>query len=46
MIDTSRWKKLVRLPATPEGDPDWDYMESYMKKIMDESENKVFLCQI
>ena len=26
------------LPATPDGQPDWDYMESYMKAVMEESE--------
>lgn len=26
------------LPATPDGQPDWDYMESYMKDVMEESE--------
>ena len=28
----------VSLPATSEGQPDWDYMESYMKAVMEESE--------
>ncbi|MBO7720465.1 restriction endonuclease subunit S [Candidatus Saccharibacteria bacterium] len=26
------------LPATSDGQPDWDYMESYMKAVMEESE--------
>lgn len=30
--------EVINLPATPEGKPDWDYMESYMKKIMEGSE--------
>ena len=30
-------KLVFALPATPEGEPDWDYMESYMKKVMQES---------
>ena len=29
---------IIKLPATPDGQPDWEYMESYMKKIMEESE--------
>ena len=28
----------VSLPATSEGQPDWEYMESYMKAVMEESE--------
>lgn len=32
---------LIKLPATPDGEPDWDYMESYMKKIMQESEQSI-----
>lgn len=40
------FETLVRLPATPEGKPDWDYMESYIKKIMEESENIVSNLQI
>lgn len=26
--------EVIKLPATPDGQPDWDYMESYMKAIM------------
>ena len=29
------------LPATPDGQPDWDYMESYMKAVMEESEKSL-----
>ena len=29
------------LPATSDGKPDWDYMESYMKAIMEESEKSL-----
>lgn len=25
--------EIVRLPSTPDGDPDWDYMESYMANL-------------
>lgn len=26
-------KEIITLPATPEGSPDWDYMESYMRHL-------------
>ena len=29
---------IVKLPATSDGQPDWNYMESYMKAVMKESE--------
>ncbi len=29
------------LPATSDGQPDWDYMESYMKVVMEESEKSL-----
>lgn len=29
---------LVMLPATPDGEPDWAYMESYMRDVMDREE--------
>lgn len=28
----------VMLPATPDGEPDWAYMESYMRNVMDREE--------
>lgn len=31
----------VHLPATLDGQPDWDYMESYMKAVMEESEKSI-----
>lgn len=31
----------VSLPATSDGQPDWDYMESYMKAVMEESEKSL-----
>ncbi len=31
----------VHLPATSDGQPDWDYMESYMKAVMKESEKSL-----
>ena len=32
---------VIPLPTTPNGEPDWEYMESYMKNIMQESEKKI-----
>ena len=29
------------LPTTPDGQPDWQYMESYMKAVMEESEKSL-----
>lgn len=36
----------IYLPITSDGKPDWDYMVSYIKKIMEESENIVSNLQI
>ena len=27
-------RQVIKLPATPDGDPDWAYMEQYMKHVM------------
>ena len=27
--------EIIKLPVTPDGEPDWDYMESYMRAVMD-----------
>ena len=39
------WDKVknerIYLPATSDGQPDWDYMESYMKAVMEESEKSL-----
>ena len=32
---------IIKLPATPDGLPDWAYMESYMKSVMEESEANI-----
>ncbi|MDY6155343.1 MAG: restriction endonuclease subunit S, partial [Agathobacter sp.] len=32
---------VISLPATSDGQPDWDYMESYMKAVMEESEKSL-----
>lgn len=29
---------IISLPATPSGEPDWDYMENYMKAVMEREE--------
>lgn len=31
----------IPLPSDKNGNPDWEYMESYMKNIMEESENNI-----
>ena len=33
--------EIIKLPATLDGQPDWDYMESYMKAVMEESEKSL-----
>ena len=33
--------EVIKLPATSDGQPDWDYMESYMKAVMEESEKSL-----
>ena len=33
--------EIIKLPATSDGQPDWDYMESYMKAVMEESEKSL-----
>ena len=30
---------MVKLPITSTGEPDWQYMEDYMKALMDKSEH-------
>lgn len=32
---------IIKLPATSDGQPDWDYMESYMKAVMKEAEESL-----
>ena len=36
--DTAFSSEEIMLPATPDGEPDWSYMESYMRTIMDREE--------
>ena len=33
--------EVIKLPATADGQPDWDYMEAYMKKVMKEAEEYI-----
>ena len=32
---------IIKLPATSDGQPDWDYMESYMKAVIEESKKSL-----
>lgn len=32
---TALSNEVIKLPVTPDGEPDWDYMEQYMKAVMD-----------
>lgn len=32
---------VIKLPITLDGQPDWAYMESYMKKVMNKSEQVI-----
>ncbi len=34
-------KERIKLPTNKNGEPDWEYMESYMKNIMQESEKNI-----
>lgn len=38
---TALKNEIIKLPATSDGQPDWDYMESYMKAVMEESEKSL-----
>lgn len=33
--------EIIKLPATADGQPDWAYMESYMKQIMEETKKSL-----
>ena len=33
--------ELIKLPATPSGKPDWQYMESYMRQIMSNMDSEL-----
>ena len=37
-VDEYRSKVSIELPATPDGEPDWAYMENYMRTLMDREE--------
>lgn len=34
-------QKMIKLPVALNGEPDWEYMETYMKRIIDESEKRI-----
>ena len=38
--------EIVRLPSTPNGDPDWDYMESYMANLETKVADSLTLLQV
>ncbi len=38
MVRTDIMNLIIRLPIDNNGKPDWDYMENYMRNIMDETE--------
>ena len=46
---TDKWKledmqnAILTLPATTDGKPDWDYMDSYMEKVLSNSYDKLSL---
>ena len=39
-------KHIIKLPITSTGEPDWQYMEDYMKSVMDKSERIIANLQI
>ena len=43
--DKCTWDKakemIIHLPAKPNGNPDWEYMESYMKNIIEDTQSKL-----
>ena len=43
--DKCTWERVkehfIKLPVKPDGLPDWDYMDSYMKQIMEESKERL-----
>ena len=38
-------KQYIKLPITTAGEPDWHYMENYMKQIMDTSEQTLSILE-
>ncbi len=41
MVPNRIRNEIISLPAMPDGQPDWTYMESYMKKVIDKSEQAI-----
>lgn len=38
LIGSKMDAESISLPATPDGSPDWDYMEAYMRQVMTREE--------
>ena len=38
-------KEKIKLPVTSTGEPDWQYMEDYMKMIMKATESKISILE-
>ena len=34
-------KDIIKLPSTPDGAPDWEYMENYMRKLEQRTQNTI-----
>lgn len=34
-------KDIIKLPSTPDGDPDWEYMENYMRKLEQRTQSTI-----
>lgn len=41
LIGTKMDEVTILLPATPSGDPDWDYMENYMKEMEEKAKERL-----
>ena len=41
MVPNRIRNEIISLPAMPDGQPDWEYMENYMKKVMKKSEQAI-----
>ena len=41
MVPNRIRNEIISFPAMPDGQPDWEYMENYMKKVMKKSEQAI-----
>lgn len=41
LIPTRIYNEVILLPATPSGDPDWAYMEQYMKEMEEKAKKRL-----